>query len=223
MKTLRYTISLRPPCPPEAQLIAELSSYPAQRRAQRVRELILLGLTRRAPPVDWFDPLARGGALMQRMKLVVGVHDVARPDFPIREAIARVHETLVIDFLREKLIAGLLGCEASIDIALPDDEAVPPSPLAPPMRTLHSASIPVSRDRPLPSARKSGPSAPSPSTSTPSKPKALIDDVEPDVVPDSITTYQPSIDSTSADAEPPAQGVGGQAPVKRPELRGLFT
>jgi len=160
---------------------------------------------------------------MKPMKLAVCVHDVARPDFPIREAIARVHPNLVIDFLREKLIAGLLGQEASMDIKPPDVEAAPPSPLAPPMQTLHSASIAVSRDRPLPSAPKSGPLAQPPWTSTPSRPKALIDDVEPDVVPDSITTYQPAIDSTSADAEPPARSDGGQAQVKRPEFRGLFT
>ncbi len=223
MKTLRYTLSLRPPYPPEARLIAELSGYPSQRRAQRVRELILIGLNRQAPPVAWFDPLARGGPLMKAMKLVFFVHDVARLDFPIREAISKFHTTLVTDFLREKLIAGLLGHEVPIDIELPDYGAGATSSLAPPMQNQHPPMMPMSRDRPLPSAPNPSLPAQSPSTSKPSKPKAPIDDSEPDTIPESVTTFRAAVDSTSADAVPPAQGDGGQGTVKRPELRGLFT
>lgn len=105
-----HHLVLRPSHPHEAHLIFDLKKRPKGRRANRVRELALLGLGRAPVPVPWSDwSLAPE---VDPLRIAVYVSEKDPEDGPILSALEGVHPGHVSDFFKEILAAGLLGHDA---------------------------------------------------------------------------------------------------------------
>lgn len=117
-KTKRYLAPLRHEHPHEAALITELMVLPMRRRADRVRELMARGAFRDVPPVPYTSGHARGDIHLTPVRLGIYLYPTAPGDAAVLADIELVHPKLVSEFLRDRLIAGLLGKLQPVDIEI---------------------------------------------------------------------------------------------------------
>lgn len=117
-KTKRFLVPLRHEHPDEAALITELMALPMRRRADRVRELLARGAFREVPQVPYTSGHARNEMLLPPMRLGIYLYPTAPTDATLLADVELVHPKLVSEFLRDRLIAGLLGQLQTLDIEI---------------------------------------------------------------------------------------------------------
>lgn len=99
-------------------MIAELMALPMRRRADRVRELLARGAFREIPQVPYTSGHARNDAPLAPVRLGIYLYPTAPGDAAVLADVELVHPKLVSEFLRDRLIAGLLGQLQTLDLEI---------------------------------------------------------------------------------------------------------
>lgn len=97
-------------------VIADLEARTPRRRQVRVRELLAKGLHLQPPAADLTHTATRPAL---RMRQEVHVSESYIEDKLLRERIQTVHPSLVAEFLRDRIVAGLLSYDVDIEVTTP--------------------------------------------------------------------------------------------------------
>jgi len=140
MATSRYTVTLRGAHYLEAKVMEHLRPMPARRRASHLRDLLRLGLEAPVPAMDYTTTAGRDD---ERMRIELHICEDYNEDEGIASALRRVHPSLVAEFLRDRLVAGLA--------ADPSGKATPAASVA------SVASISITEEPSIPPPKESKP------------------------------------------------------------------